>query len=174
MTLPWAAPPWAGPSPGATPAAVPDREAPSPTRTRPHDPRYAVPPFADAVAFPLPRAYPRPLQTVTAEEVRWYRALLGLPTPDDPEARVPTPLLVGLLWAALRDDILDVPARVASLDTLVLGPLAPEEPFVIETEVEGRSDRQARVRLSVRAGRRLVLRGHAVLHLPGTIPPDPP
>jgi len=111
----------------------------------------------------LPRSRPRRVQTVTTEEVRWYRALLGLRPPDLPDAPVPAPLLVGLVWAALRDDTLDGPATVASLDTLVLGPLAPDEPFVIETVIESQSDRQARARLTVRADRRLVLRASAVL-----------
>lgn len=111
---------------------------------------------------------------MTAEEVRWYRALFGLRRPDDPDAPVPTPLLVGLVWAALGDDTLDRPATVASMDTLVLGPLAAEEPFVIETEVVRLTERQAHVRLTVRADRRFVLRGHAVLHLPGATAPDSP
>lgn len=114
----------------------------------------------------MPFFRPRPVHVVTAEEVRWYRALLGLRTPDDPDAPVPAPLLVGLVWAALRDDTLDGPATVSSIDTLVVGPLAPGEPFVIETEVVTVTARQALARLSVRADRRLVLRGTAVLHRP--------
>ena len=87
------------------------------------------------------RSRPRRVQTVTTEEVRWYRALLGLPPPTAPDEPVPAPLLVGLVWGTLRDDTLDGPATVASLDTLVLGHLAPDEPFVIETEIESQSDR---------------------------------